>query len=135
MRASRRLSLSDLSSAVLAKIGLVAEAKRAKPSKYRNRKVVVDGITFDSGREAVHYFELTVRLAAGEIRHLRCQPRFDLHAPNGAKVASYVADFSYVDVSTGQTVVEDVKGFRTRHYRQKKKHVEAEYGITVVEVY
>ena len=31
-------------------------------------------------------------------------------------------------------VVEDVKGFKTPLYRWKKKHVEAQYGITVTEV-
>lgn len=76
---SRRLSLSDLPADVLARNGLTAEAKRTKPSKYRNRKVVVDGITFDSGREAAHYLDLKLRLAAGEIRDLRCHPQFELH--------------------------------------------------------
>jgi hypothetical protein len=31
-------------------------------------------------------------------------------------------------------VVEDVKGMRTPMYRWKKKHVEAQYGITITEV-
>lgn len=131
---SRRLSLSDLPAAVLARNGLTADAKAEKPSKYRNEKAIVDGIVFASQREADHYGELKVRLLIGEIRDLRCQPSFDLHAPGGKRVARYVADFSYVEVATGKTVVEDVKGFRTRHYRQKKKHVEAEYGIEVVEL-
>jgi hypothetical protein len=131
---SRRLSLSDLPADVLARNGLTAEAKRTKPSKYRNERDVVDGIAFASHREAAHYAELKVRVMLGEIRDLRCQPSFDLHAPGGKRIARYVADFSYVVVATGQTVVEDVKGFRTRHYRQKKKHVEAEYGIEVIEL-
>jgi hypothetical protein len=31
-------------------------------------------------------------------------------------------------------VVEDVKGFKTELYRWKKKHVEAQYGIEIVEI-
>jgi hypothetical protein len=36
-------------------------AKPKKPRKYRNEPVVVDGIRFDSKREAAYYGELGIR--------------------------------------------------------------------------
>ena len=49
-------------------------------------------------------------------------------------IGHYVADFAYVDERTGQRVIEDVKGVKTAMYRWKKKHTEAQYGITITEV-
>ena len=45
-------------------------------SKYRNRKVSVDGITFDSRKEAQRYRELKLLLLAGEIIGLQMQVPF-----------------------------------------------------------
>jgi hypothetical protein len=133
---SRRLSLSDLPPDVLARNGLTAEAKRTKPSKYRNRKVVVDGITFDSGREAAHYLDLKVRQAAGEIRHLRCHPQFELHGHDGTRIGRLAADFEYALVESGELVTVDVKSkpTRTTAYMLRKRLFEAEYG-PISEVY
>jgi hypothetical protein len=131
VRASRRLSLSDLPADVLARNGLTAEAKNEKqPSKYRNRKVVVDGIEFDSGREALHYFELTLRQAAGEIRDLRCHPQFELHGVEGAKIGVFTPDFEYALVESGELITVDVKSkpTRTTAYMLRKRLFEAEYG-------
>ena len=56
--------------------------------------------------------------------------------PDGALVstAKYIADFRYVDVPSGETVVEDVKGVRTQIYKLKKRWVEAQYAIKIVEI-
>jgi hypothetical protein len=82
---------------------------------------------------------------AGEIRNLELQPRFDLHV-GGVKVGSYIGDFRYHErtplwsADGGQSgwiwrdVVEDVKGMATPTYRLKRKHLAAEYGITIREV-
>jgi len=110
---------------------------QAKRSKYRAVKETVDGITFASKAEARRYAELKLLEKAGEIFDLRVQPEYDLCAwqnGNAPVVGKYRADFSYLDVRTKCGVVEDVKGFRTPLYRWKKKHVEAQYGITVREV-
>jgi hypothetical protein len=85
---------------------------------------------------------------AGQIWDLTLQPAFALHAvaapvdeltrfltpgaSHHALVGIYRADFAYR--TADGTVVEDVKGVRTALYRWKKKHVEAEYGVTIVEV-
>jgi hypothetical protein len=115
--------------------------------KYGAVPVEVDGIRFASKREANRYGELLMLERAGEIRDLVLQPSFELHAPRlpaltgGSRptesyaflvVGVYRADFVYA--TKAGTVVEDCKGFRTPLYRWKKKHVEAEYGVRIVEV-
>jgi len=106
-----------------------------KRSKYGNVKTVVDGITFDSKKEAQYYSDLKWREKAGQVDDIQLQPVFPVSI-NGIKVFTYRADFSYVDVSgkTPREVVVDVKGVKTSLYRVKKKCVEAQYGIKIVEV-
>ncbi len=104
-----------------------------KPNKYRAVKTEVDGITFDSKREAAHYGLLKQRLLAGQIAQLRCQPSFDLIV-NGMKIATYRADFAYLEVATGRRVVVDVKGVKTPVYKLKKKLVLALHGVEILEV-
>jgi len=108
--------------------------------KYGARAVVVDGVRFPSQREANRYGELRLLERAGEIRDLTLQPRFELHAhllsivhKPPVSIGAYLADFAYV-TKDGTTVIEDCKGFRTPLYRWKKKHVEAEYGVRIVEI-
>lgn len=105
----------------------------ARPSKYRNRKVVIDGVTFDSKAEASRFGTLKLRERIGEITDLELQVRFPL-VVNGTKVTTYVADFRYREVSTGAVIVEDVKGVRTPVYKLKKKLMQAVHGIEVVEI-
>ena len=111
-------------------------------SKFRNKKVHLDGYTFDSQAEAKHYkFTLKPRLEAGEISHLEIHPRIRCEL-NGRKICDYIADFRYLDVSfagpqgqQGMTVVEDVKGYKTDVYRLKKKLVEAMFpGTKICEI-
>ncbi len=135
-------------------------AAASKPSKYRNVRVEVDGITFDSKREAHRYQELKLMQHSGQIRDLRWQPRYTLFAltldradvrdANAGTVSQrrqvvceYVADFDYLapdvvgDHFMWRTVVEDVKSPTTRRkevYRLKRKLFEAQYGIQIREV-
>lgn len=116
----------------------------AKPSKYRAVKTTVDGITFDSKKEAQRYHELTLMLKAKKIRDLELQPEYSLSVGRGTRecpwvtLGKYRADFRYktvpCDFEDEETIVEDVKGVRTAIYRWKKKHVEAQYGITIREI-
>lgn len=113
-------------------------------SKYGAVPCKVEGIRFASQKEAARYRELRLLERAGEIRDLVLQPTFPLmvHAQHpwmkrvlaATCIGRYVADFQYVRVSGGSVVIEDVKGVRTPLYRWKKKHVEAQHGITVTEV-
>jgi hypothetical protein len=101
-------------------------------SKYNATKTVVDGITFASKAEAKRYAELKLLERSKEIENLECQPRFALTVLCGDVIGEYVADYRYWRGHS--IVVEDVKGFKTPLYRWKKKHVEAQYGIKIVEI-
>jgi hypothetical protein len=118
----------------------LAEAK-PKRSKYGNRKTVVNGIEFDSAKEANRWAILKLRERAGEISHLERQPVFyfiikgePLKSASGRKLF-YKADFSYFEGE--KRVVEDVKSEPTRTdiYKLKKALVEHIYGaVKIMEV-
>lgn len=104
--------------------------------KYGNKKIEVDGVTFDSKAEARRYGQLKLMQRAGVIEHLSLQVAFEL-APSvvikGRKrpPLKYIADFVYVE--NGQTVVEDTKGFLTDVYRIKRHLMRAVHGIEIKE--
>ncbi len=117
-------------------------------SKYNNKKEEVDGIVFDSKKEAKRYQELKLLEQAGEIKNLQLQVKFiliptqkapDTVGPRGGvkkgqvyeQECSYVADFVYQE--NGETVVEDTKGFRPDDYRIKRKLMLYIYGIRIKE--
>ena len=83
-------------------------------SKYGSRKATVDGIQFDSQKEAARYQELRLLQKAGKI--LETQVKYELipsQKIDGKVVergVSYIADFVYFQ--DGKKVVEDVKGYR-----------------------
>jgi len=109
-------------------------------NKFGARKTTVDGITFDSAREARRYAELRILERAGAITDLRRQVPFELipSQRRGGKVVErpvkYVADFVYTE--RGEDVVEDVKSpaTRTKEYVIKRKLMLWEFGIQVREV-
>lgn len=110
---------------------------KAKPSKYRSQPTTVDGLTFASRREAARYQTLLLEQRAGAITSLEVQPQYPLAVMTPAGVAvvigRYLADFRYQ--RDGRTVIEDAKGFAGKDlYVWKKRHVEAQYGIEVVEI-
>lgn len=118
-------------------------------SKYNNRKVRRDGLTFDSKKEHKRYNELLLLEQAGEIRNLRRQVKFvliptqrepsQIGSRGGVKKGkllerecSYIADFVYSQ--NGKMVVEDTKGIRTKDYIIKRKLMLRVYGIRIREV-
>ena len=109
-------------------------------SKYKSKKIIIDGITFDSRREANRYSELRLLERAGKIKDLELQHKFVLQPSfkkNGKTIRAitYVADFTYFDLTTMRNKVEDVKGFKTDVYRLKKKLFEFVYPeLTIVEI-
>ena len=102
-----------------------------KRSKFGAKKTEVDGIIFDSKREATRYYDLRVMQSAGLITGLTLQVRYDL-VVNGEKIGRYTSDFNYYE--NGQLVVEDTKGVKTRDYVLRKKLMKAIYGIEIREV-
>jgi len=105
---------------------------KVKKSKYGNNKKEVDGITFDSEKEANRYKDLKILLKAGEIGLLELQVPFELN-PGGTYSLKYYADFIYLDSRTGEKVVEDVKGFRNKTYSQKRKLMKKVHEIDIKE--
>lgn len=111
---------------------LAALLGQRRRSKYRAQPTVVAGVRFASKAEARRHAELRLLERAGIVSQLRLQVWFPL-VVSGTKVASYVADFVYLD-SAGRQVVEDVKGFRTPTYRLKQKLMRAIHGIEIKEI-
>lgn len=122
---------------------------RRRP-KYNARKTIVNGITFDSKKEAMHYYELLKMQDRGEITELQRQVKFvlinaqkepDSVGPKGGVIkgktiereVAYIADFTYRDVN-GNLVVEDTKGFRTPDYVIKRKLMLERHGIRIKEL-
>ena len=105
-------------------------------SKYHAKKTVMDGITFDSRKEADRYLALKGMEEDGAIEGLRRQvryeliPAFDVDGRHYRPVY-YVADFVYVE--DGKEIVEDVKGMRTDVYKLKSKLFARRYGMSIRE--
>ena len=110
-------------------------------NKYFNKKVIVDGIKFDSKKEAKRYTELIMLKRAGLIKELELQKVFELQPKytnnKGEHIRSitYKSDFFYYDNQKEQYIVEDTKGFRTDTYKLKKKLFEYVYpNLTIEEI-
>lgn len=118
-------------------------------TKYHSRKTTVNGIVFDSKKEARRYYELLMLEQAGEISDLKRQVKFvliptqrepDDIGPRGGVIrgrvlereCAYIADFVYT--MNGVTVVEDTKGMRTPEYVIKRKLMLYMKGIRIQEV-
>ena len=112
-------------------------------SKYRNKKVLADGIAFDSKKEARRYQELKLMEDAGVISRLERQVKFDLlpnqKDPDGKVIerkVQYIADFVYE--KNGKIIVEDVKGYRDggayRVFVIKRKLMLYRFGLHVIEI-
>ena len=105
-------------------------------SKYRNQKVVTPHGSFDSRREYRRYQELMILQRAGKISELLPSQRMDGKCVE--RPLHYIADFVYTQ--DGETVVEDVKGYRDpasagyAKYVIKRKLMLYRYGIRVREV-
>ena len=109
------------------------EEQSKKRSKYGNNKKEVDGIVFDSEKEAKRYGELKLMLKAGIIGLLELQVPYELN-PGGTHSLKYIADFVYIIHATGEKVVEDAKGHRTREYLKKRRLMKKVHNITIKEV-
>lgn len=106
-------------------------------SKYRNKKITIDGILFDSKREGNFYTKLKLMQNAGLIWNLELQKKYVLQKAftfDGKKIReiSYYADFVYED-KDGLHVI-DTKGYRTDTYKLKKKLFIKKYGVEIEEV-
>ena len=134
---------------ILEKLGRdQARAAMGKPGKYHNRKCTVTlpesgkTITFDSEKEARRFGELALLQKAGSVRNLRLQANYTLQegytTAEGERVRPivYRADFTYQERTPAGwwTVVEDVKGVRTKEYGMKRKLMLEKFGVSIREV-
>lgn len=110
-------------------------------NKYKNKPVVVDGHKFPSLHEAERYCELKLLMRGKVIKDLRLQVKYPLiptqRDADGKLLehgVSYIADFVYKDLRTGQEIVEDAKGVRTMEYIIKRKLMLHVHGIRIREV-
>jgi len=115
-------------------------------NKYNARKTTVDGIEFDSQKEANRYCELKLMQRANLISDLRMQVKYELVPKqinaNGKteRPVDYIADFVYREKGKDKDTVEDVKGYvdtRSAAYAKfviKKKLMLYFHGITIKEV-
>ena len=128
---------------------------RTKKNKYNAKKIEYDGIQFDSTKEVLRYKELRLLCSEGIISNLQRQVKYILIptqrqpssvGPRGGvkpgklieNECSYYADFVYTVNETGETVVEDVKGYKKgeayKLFSVKRKLMLFVYGIQVKEV-
>lgn len=127
-----------------------------KPNKYHNKKYTYLGIKFDSLKECRRYSELRLLEQSGKIKDLELQKEYELipaqydestevytkglhkGEPKLGRLLEravvYRADFVYTDCETGQQVVEDTKGMRTKEYVIKRKLLLWRYGIKIKEI-
>ena len=124
-------------------------------SKYYNIKTKTsDGKVFDSVKEARRYEQLLLMMRSGAITELKTQVKYELipaqyetyerYSKKGKrlkdgskcveKACDYYADFVYTIVETGETIVEDTKGVKTKDYIIKRKLMLAIHGIKIKEI-
>jgi len=121
-------------------------------SKYHNKPVTYDGITFASTKEGNYYLYLKQLQENGEISNLQWQVPYEVipavyieeikHLKTKDKTVkrciqratNYLADFVYVITATGEKEVVDVKGKTaplTEGFRLKQKLMLYRHGIII----
>ena len=104
--------------------------------KYRNIKTVVDGITFDSKKEAKRYNELKLLKQAGIIEAFDIKVKYpytitySVNDKTYSRNAHYESDF--VVYYKDRIEVEDVKGVQTPIFKQKKRIMKALYNFDII---
>lgn len=112
------------------------EKKKAENSKtkFYSKKEVIDGIKFDSRKEAAYYTQLKIKKQCGQIKDFQRQVRFNFIL-NGVKIGYYKADFVEVLLDGSKQII-DVKSDFTRklpRYRKQKKLMLAFHNIHILE--
>lgn len=109
-------------------------------SKYKNKKVICNGHTFDSLKEKNWYVKYKFMEDNGIIKNLELQPKFILqdsfrYEGKHNRAITYSADFQFYDIESKRVIVVDVKGFKTEVYKIKRKMLLYKFpGINFIEV-
>lgn len=118
---------------------LLGNSINVKQNKYKNKKVIYDGIKFDSKREMAYYIKLKMLEEKGKIKDLELQktyelqPSFKVNGKTYRKII-YKCDFSYITIEDDKLHIVDTKGFRTEVYKLKRKMFAYKYGIEIEEI-
>lgn len=118
-------------------------------SKFKNKWVKQDDVSFASEGELARWNFLRMMQAEGKIINLRRQIRFKLEI-NGILICTYIADHGYFIVDESKPVItdpvygyelgshilqpeiiEDFKGMETPEFKLKKKLMLAIHGIEI----
>jgi hypothetical protein len=100
--------------------------------KFGNTKVKIDGITFDSKKEAKYYGLYKLLVATRELKSFEVHKVYPLEV-NGVLVCKYVADF-VLYYPNGKITVVDIKGDATAGlavFRIKKQLMKAVHGLII----
>lgn len=114
---------------------LATNPRQDRRSKYGNLKTEYNGYVYMSKKEANYAQELDYLMKAKDLKEKVIS--FTRQVPfqvimNGKKICKYLADFKVI-YADGHEEIIDVKGVRTQMYSLKKKLVEAQYGIEIIE--
>jgi hypothetical protein len=115
--------------------GITTVDEKPKKSKYNSHHVWLDGIYFDSQKEADFYSNLKLSMSAGIITGFCLQPKFVLVEGNEKERAiTYSADF-IIFYKDGTCRVVDTKGYEPAHWERTYKMFRLKYPnleLTVV---
>lgn len=117
---------------------LCSSCKKKKP-KYKNKKIIIDNITFSSEHEGAIYFQLKMQKLAGLVIDLQLQVPYLLIEPQKEILGGtnrgikYIADF-VVTMKDGTVRVIDAKGFLTAEYKLKRTLMAAIHKIKIEEL-
>jgi hypothetical protein len=133
------IRLKDLGA--LKGVDLQGRQKRSRFKVVEKSRRTMDGTVFASLSEMNRYAALKLRQRAGEIGEIELQPAFKVAIPGPDGVVrhycTYTADFRYVELATGRTIVEESKTsgtIRDAAYKLRKRAAELYYGLHVDEV-
>jgi hypothetical protein len=107
------------------------EIKEMKPTKFGNIPTEVNGIMFQSKKEAQYYVQLLMLQRGGVVKDIKLQPRYLLQEKfkkNGKnyRAIEYVSDFE-TTYSDGHIEIVDTKGVKTKEFLIKQKMFEYKY--------
>jgi Pyruvate/2-oxoacid:ferredoxin oxidoreductase delta subunit len=113
---------------------------KRKSNKYHAKKAIFDGTRFDSTKEKDYYAKLLLLKRAKDDRrrvvNIERQLRYDITIKN-KKCFFYKLDFK-VEYADGRIEHVDIKGCKIgcgyQMFKLKKKCIEAEYGIEIIEI-
>lgn len=90
-----------------------------KYNKYHNKRLVIDGIRYDSKKEYERHKCLLLLEKANKISDLRIHDKKDIIILQEDPLITYIPDFCYYE--NGVFIIEDLKGFQTKEFKLKKK--------------